>query len=157
MIANLSKEKNGITAQLEHYIPHSVKDVWAMFAEQDKLSSWFTELSVTSLSEGEVIKFDMQDGTFADLKIFSCKKESRLEFDWFGDVVRFEFHAKKEGTLLSFKETIQTITDQTAKDLAGWHVCILVIEALLNGEVIDDRMAIWKPYYDKYVVALSDL
>lgn len=42
------------------------------------------------------------------------------------------------------------------KDLAGWHVCLDVIEALLDGKSIKDRVAIWKAYYPKYQQTVKD-
>ena len=80
---------------------------------------------------------------------------SVLEFDWFGDVVRFELHPEPTGCLLIFKEKFNTKSDQTIKDLAGWHVCLLVIESLLDGKPIDSRTDEWKKWYDIYKQAMN--
>ncbi|OMF94723.1 hypothetical protein [Paenibacillus sp. FSL R7-0273] len=52
-------------------------------------------------------------------------------------------------------ETIGTFTDHTPKDLAGWHVCLDVIEALLDGNVPVNRKPAWEEQYRKYSVLVE--
>ena len=54
--------------------------------------------------KGGFMKFDMQDGKFEELEIFEHTPLSVLEFDWFGDVVRFELYPEQNGCLLIFIE-----------------------------------------------------
>ena len=42
------------------------------------------------------------------------------------------------------------ITEHTPKDLAGWHVCLNVIQALLEGKSVDFREEEWKYWYEEY-------
>lgn len=52
-------------------------------------------------------------------------------------------------------EKIKMITNHTPKDLAGWHVCLDVIHALLDGRSIASREDEWKKWYEKYVEAVE--
>jgi uncharacterized protein YndB with AHSA1/START domain len=150
MIANIEKVENGYTATYERHLKHPVKEVWSYLTDNEKLPKWFSELRVDELREGGVIKFDMGDGTFEDMEILELKMQSVLEFTWAEDVVRFELSQEPDGCLLVLKEKIKTITDHTPRDLAGWHVCLDVIEALLDGRTIE-RKEDWKIWYEKYV------
>lgn len=92
----------------------------------------------------------MGNGTFEGLSILDLKVNSVLEFSWWVDTVRFELTEESNGCLLRLIEKINTITDHTPKDLAGWHVCLDVIEALLDGRTIE-RKEEWKIWYEKYI------
>lgn len=150
MIAHIEKLENGFTATYKRQLKHPVEDVWAYLTDNEKLPKWFSELRVDELREGGIIKFDMGDGTFEELKILELKVNSVLEFTWWPDTVRFELSEESGGCLLQLIERIHTLTDHTPKDLAGWHVCLDVIEALLDGRSIE-RKEEWKNWYEKYV------
>jgi uncharacterized protein YndB with AHSA1/START domain len=158
MIATLNQVEDGYIAIFERYLLHSsVDQVWAMLTENEKLQEWFSELRIEELREGGIIKFDMRDGTFEGLKILELKMKSILEFTWDKDIVRFELYPENEGCLLILIEKISTITDHTPRDLAGWHVCLDVIQALLDGNTVEFRKADWDKWYPKYVQAINNL
>ncbi len=157
MIAEIKRFEKGCIVRNERQIQHSVKDVWAMLTDNDELEKWFRELRAGELREGGFMKFDMSEGKFEELEIIEFSLLSVLEFDWFGDVVRFELHPEQNGCLLIFKEQYKTITDQTIKDLAGWHVCLDVIVSLLDGKLIDSREEEWKKWHSKYEQAINEL
>jgi uncharacterized protein YndB with AHSA1/START domain len=150
MIACIEKVENGHSAIYERHLKHTVEEVWSYLTDNEKLPKWFSELRVDELREGGVIKFDMGDGTFDELSILELKINSILEFSWWVDTVRFELSEESGGCFLKFIEKIHTITDHTPRDLAGWHVCLDVIEALLDGRTIE-RNEEWKIWYEKYV------
>jgi uncharacterized protein YndB with AHSA1/START domain len=151
MLAIIEKVENGYTARFERHLKHSVADVWSMLTENEKLSQWFAELSVDDLREGGLIKFDMQDGTFEEMKILELKMHSILEYTWGEDKVRFELSQGADGCCLNLIEEIKKITKHTPRDLAGWHVCLDVIAALLDGKIIQSREVEWKKWYEKYL------
>lgn len=157
MIATLNQVENGYTVTFERHLSHSVERVWAMLTENEKLKEWFSELRIDELREGGLIKFDMQDGTFEEMEILELKMNSILEFTWDKDIVRFELYPASKGCRLVFIEQISNITDHTPKDLAGWHVCLDIIQALLDDNTIESRKADWEKWYPKYVQALNSL
>lgn len=156
MLAELKKSGKGIQVQSKRRLNHAVEDVWAMLTDNDLLEQWFQELQVGDLREGGFMNFDMSDDIHEKLQITKLKTFSVLEFDWFGDEVRFELYSERDGCLLIFKEKVNTLTEQTRKDLAGWHVCLDVIQALLDGQPIQ-REAEWEKWHEKYVQALDEL
>jgi uncharacterized protein YndB with AHSA1/START domain len=157
MLALIEKVENGHTARFERHFKHSVEEVWSWLTDNDKLPKWFSELRVDELRKGGVIKFDMQDGTFEELTILELEINSILEYTWGEDIVRFELNPEQEGCCLVLIEKMKTITNHTPKDLAGWHVCLNIINALLDGRTIEDRKEEWKKWYEKYVQAVGNI
>lgn len=155
MLAVIQKVENGYTARFERQLTHSVETVWSMLTDNEKLFHWFSELRVEDLREGGMIKFDMQDGTFIDMEVLELRIYSVLEYTWGEDIVRFELYSEPVGCRLVLIEKLSKITDHTSKDLAGWHVCLDVIHALLDGRTTDFRQAEWKKWYEKYKEAVA--
>ncbi|MFE5322546.1 SRPBCC family protein [Paenibacillus sp. NPDC056579] len=153
MIAEILRQGSGGTARFERHLKHPVDSVWAYLTENDKLASWFPELRVDSLREGGVILFDMQNGTYETMTILDMVPHAVLEYTWDKDKVRFELSPEQDGTRLVLIETISEWTDHTPRDLAGWHVCLDVIEALLDGRTIESRKDRWNIWYKQYVEA----
>lgn len=150
MLAVLEKNHDGYIARFDRYLKFPVEQVWSALTENEELSKWFSELSIVDLKEGGKIKFDFGDGTFEEFEIIEVKKYSVLEYTWGEDRVRFELYHEPDGCRLVLIEKIHAITDHTSKDLAGWHVCLNVINALLSGDAFDQREDEWNIWVDKY-------
>lgn len=157
MLAVVQKTADGYTARFERHLKHSVEKVWASLTENDKLKKWFSELQVDDLREGGVIKFDMQDGTFEEMTILELKPYSVLEYTWGEDQVRFELYPDSQGCRLVLIEKINKLTDHTPKDLAGWHVCLDVIQALLDDAGELSRKEEWETQYEEYAKIFESL
>ncbi|KIL35026.1 activator of Hsp90 ATPase 1 family protein [Cohnella kolymensis] len=157
MLAAITRSENGYTACFERHLEHSVEAVWSWLTDNAKLPKWFPELRVDDLSEGGTISFDMHDGTYKVLIIIELKINSVLEYTWAEDRVRFELYPEPEGCRLLLIEKIAKITNHTPKDLAGWHVCLDVVSALLNGRTLESRENEWKAWYEKYVELIENL
>ncbi len=157
MLARIKKDKDGYIARFERHLHYSVKEVWSWLTENEKLVQWFTELSVDDLREGGSIKFDMQNGSFEEMKILELKMESVLEYTWGEDIVRFELGPELQGCQLVLIEKIKRVTDHTPRDLAGWHVCLAVVQALMDGKTFDSRSEEWTKWYEKYVQAFAGI
>jgi uncharacterized protein YndB with AHSA1/START domain len=155
MLASIEKVENGYLARFERQFSHTVEEVWSWLTDNDKLPKWFSELRVDELREGGVIKFDMEDGTFEELTIIELKMNSILEYTWGEDIVRFELYPESDGCKLVLNEKIKVITNHTPRDLAGWHVCLDVISALMDGRTIESRKDEWNKWYEKYVGAIE--
>ena len=155
MIAKIEKYEEGYRAHFERRLNHKIEDVWAMLTDNDQLEKWFQELRVGELRDGGFMKFEMPDFE-EELKITELNMFSVLEFDWFGDEVRFELYSEHGGCLLIFKEKINKLTEQTKKDLAGWHVCLDVIKVLLDRKTIQ-REVEWEKWHEEYAKVINKL
>ncbi|MFS0672238.1 SRPBCC family protein [Ornithinibacillus sp. 179-J 7C1 HS] len=150
MIAKVEKHNDEFIATFERHINHPKVNVWEMLTQNDRLSLWFDELRVAELKKGGYLTFNMGDGSFERMDIIDFEEQSIIEFTWDDNLVRFELIEESGGCNLVLIERINEITEQTMKDLAGWHVCLDVIISILDGEKIEDRMEDWKVWYEKY-------
>lgn len=157
MLAVVRQDEFGTTVRFELRLKHSVEKVWSYLTDNDKLKQWFSELKVEDLRQGGRITFDMQDGTFEEFEITDYRELSVLEYTWGEDRVCFELHPEAEGCRLVLIETITNITDHTPKDIAGWDVCLDVIEALLDGRTLESRKDAWSEKYEQYVHVFEQL
>ncbi|OKP88283.1 activator of Hsp90 ATPase 1 family protein [Paenibacillus helianthi] len=150
MIATLQASLVGATATFERHYKQPVDKVWAMLTDNALLAKWFPELKAQDLSAGGSMIFDMGDGSSVVMEIMDIKVNSILEYVWGNDSVRFELSPDGDGTRLLLIESISEITSHTAKDLSGWHVCLDVIEALLDGEELQNRKKVWEQWFVEY-------
>lgn len=152
MLAVIEKVEGGYIARFERHLHHSVEKVWAALTENEKLEKWMPNLQVENLQKEGKIKFNMKDGTGAsfDLKITDYEKGSVLEYEWGNGKVRFELSPEPNGCLLVLKEFISELNDHTPKDLSGWHICLKVLNVLLNGSEIEFPMDEWEEVYEQY-------
>ncbi|MCU9614741.1 SRPBCC family protein [Caldibacillus lycopersici] len=149
------KTSKGYTATFERQFQAPIEEVWSWLTVNEKLSQWFSELHIDQLRDGGLITFDMGNGAFEEMVITDYQKQEVLEFTWADDLVRFELTEEAYGCKLIFIEKIKTITEHTAKDLAGWHVCLDVIEALISEKMFD-RNSAWEKWYIEYTNALKN-
>lgn len=157
MLANIKKENGVVTAVYERRLNHPVHEVWAYLTENNKLKEWFSELEIRELKVGGEIWFDLQDGTFEKMDIIDLIPEKLFAFTWDKNAVRFELSTTENGCQLIFKEYLYEISEHTPKDLAGWHVCLDVVAALLRGQYIENRKAHWEKWYPQYQKALREV
>ncbi|MFD1031285.1 SRPBCC family protein [Metaplanococcus flavidus] len=98
----------------------------------------------------------MGEGKSEELKITDYEEGHVLAFEWWEDHVRFEVEKKNGESVLRLVETIQRVTPQTAKDLAGWHVCLDVIGAILDDRKIN-RENEWQHWHEEYKRLLNSM
>ena len=149
MLAVIQKVQIGYTAKFERHLNHPVEKVWAILTDNDQLARWFPELRVEDLRKGGVITFDMQNGTFEKMEILELKHQALLEYTWDQDRVRFELYPDEDGCQLVLIEKLSQLTAHTPRDLAGWHVCLDTIIALLDKKTIE-RKEEWERWYRQY-------
>ncbi|MCR8656445.1 SRPBCC family protein [Paenibacillus endoradicis] len=142
-------------ATMERVLNHSIHNVWNMLTDNSKLTQWFSELKVEDLRIDGTISFDMGDGTYEYMKILDVQAPYLLQYTWAEDNVRFQLSEVDGGSKLIFCEEISKVTEHTPRDIAGWHVCLDVIQAILDGEIIEDRTKIWSKWYEQYKAILQ--
>lgn len=156
MRAEIIQVEFGYTATYERRFAQSPKQVWAMLTDNEKLQLWFPELKVEKLQKGGVLSFRRGDGTFDNMAITDFEEGKVLAFEWAEDEVRFELEEVESGTKLWLIEFISRLTPHTARDLAGWHVCLDVIEALLENKEIE-REREWEREFPEYARLIDSM
>ncbi|TWT27885.1 SRPBCC domain-containing protein [Planomicrobium sp. CPCC 101110] len=149
MRAEIIQVEYGYTATFERKFEQSTEQIWAMLTDNEKLQLWFPELRVEKLEEEGFLSFHMGDGTFDNMAITDFQEGKVVAFEWAEDEVRFELQEENGGTKLRLIEFISRLTPRTARDLAGWHMCLDVIHALLDDKAIE-REQEWERQYPEY-------
>lgn len=156
MQAEVRQTEHGYQARYERILNHGTERVWGLLTENEQLKQWFPELKVEELKKGGYISFDLGDGSYEKMNILEFEEGKELAFEWEQGDVHFELLPAEFGSELKMIESFPKITPQTAKDLAGWHVCLDVIEALLEGRQID-RNVRWEKEFEEYKRLLDSL
>ncbi|PKG23364.1 SRPBCC family protein [Niallia nealsonii] len=152
MLAVIGKNGEKYRAIYNRYYHYSIEEVWAILTENDHLKNWMSNLQVEELRKNGRIKFFMNDGTneSIDMKIMEYDPLFLLQFEWGEGSVRFELAAEEGGCFFQLKEYIEELNDHAAKDLAGWHECLELFEALLKGQKLDFSMERWENWHKEY-------
>lgn len=159
MLAVIEKVYHGYVAEFERPINHPPDEVWAALTENGKLSLWMPNLQAEDLRKGGNMKFAMRDGADEsfDLRITDYEPHSVLEFEWGKELVRFEVSAQEYGSRLLLKVFIGALTDHVPVDLAGWHICLDRLSALLDGRFTEFSMDEWEKRHEQYSAAVKRL
>jgi hypothetical protein len=68
-------------------------------------------------------------------RVTRANRPNLLEYTWGVDVLRWELTGTERGTQLTLRHTVND-QDWVPKVAAGWHLCLLVAEHLLDGQPI---------------------
>lgn len=149
MIAEVTRTQQGYTAVFDRKLAHEPDQVWQMLTDNQKIQRWFAGLQIEKPGKDGYLTFDRGHGKFEKMVITDYEERKRLGFEWGEDHVLFKLTPEEDGTRLQLVETIQALTDHTLKDVAGWHVCLDVLEALLDKKGIE-RTLEWEHWYPEY-------
>ena len=117
---------------------HPPDRVWAALTEPDQLSEWAPFASDRDLGTPGNATLTMIDGDTAEdmpATVTRAERPSVLEYTWGTDVLRWELTPIDSGTRLTLRHTVSD-EDWLPKVAAGWHLCVDVAEALLDGHPI---------------------
>jgi uncharacterized protein YndB with AHSA1/START domain len=118
---------------------HSPEKVWAALTEPGQLGQWAPYTADRDLGRTGQATLTMIDGDEAvelAATVHRAERPSLLEYSWGGDLLRWELTATAAGTRLTLRHTLEDRTS-VPKVAAGWHLCLVVAEHLLDGEPID--------------------
>jgi uncharacterized protein YndB with AHSA1/START domain len=133
-------------------LPHPPEKVWRALTEPAQLAAWFPNDIEGERAAGAPLRFVFRHGEAPDFegKMITYDPPSRLEFTWGDDVLRFELTAEGRGTVLTFTDTIEEL-GKAARDTAGWHECLDLLESDLSGEPAFAHGKRWAEMHPRYV------
>jgi uncharacterized protein YndB with AHSA1/START domain len=139
------------------HFPQPIERVWAALTTPTQLAKWFAPGEMT-LTLGGAVHLAFTDGEgVIDGEITALAPPQLLEFTWTDHgkdlgVVRWELAAENDGTALVLIHTISDATrDFGLPALAGWHMMLGRLEALLDGQPVSPLGEGWQEYHDHYV------
>lgn len=118
---------------------HPPEKVWAALTRRDQLSAWAPFVAARDLdSPGDAV-LTMIDGDACEempAAVLRVEAPRLLEYTWGEDVLRWELAPHLSGTTLTLRHTMKD-RDMLPKIAAGWHLCLVVAERLLDGTPIE--------------------
>jgi uncharacterized protein YndB with AHSA1/START domain len=145
------------TLRFERRFAHPAEKVWKAITDPAELTHWFPQDLVGTFAPGEKLRFAFRgelpvlDGkAVPDFtgEVLEIDPPHLLAYTWGEDILRFTLTPDGDGCLLVFTDTLAD-RGKSARDGAGWHVCLLALDARLDGtpKPDDDQ---WKDLYDTY-------
>jgi uncharacterized protein YndB with AHSA1/START domain len=139
---------------VRHY-PHPVEKVWRAVTEPDHLRVWFPADIEGERAAGAPLRFVFREdeGPTLEGEILAYEPPTLVEYRWSEEVLRFELAPDGDGCRLTFVNTFGDI-GKAARDAAGWHGCLDVLEVhLAGGTPSAATRERWKEIHADYVAA----
>ena len=142
---------------------HPPEKVWAALTEPEQLREWAPYTVDRDLGKVGDATFTMIDGDESEDLPASvrCAEPPRLLEHTLGDdLLRWELTATGIGTRMTLRHTLGD-RDWIPKIAAGWHLCLVVAEHLLDGRPIGPirgegaRQYGWDDLHDAYAEKLG--
>lgn len=117
---------------------HPPEQVWAALTDPAQLNAWAPFTADRDLGSPGDATLTMVDGDAAtDLPatVQRARAPELLEYTWGADRLRWELVAVASGTRLTLRHTLDD-RDFVPRAAAGWHLCLVVAEHLLDGDPI---------------------
>jgi len=132
----LSVRDGRYVLRFERRLRHPADQVWQALTEPDALRHWFPQEVDGDLSVGGKLRFSFaEDGKAPEFHgvVLECDPPRVLAYTWGEDTLRWELVPDGEGGCrLIFTDTILE-QGKAARDGAGWHVCLDMLGAWLDG------------------------
>lgn len=155
--------ENGWTLLFVRDLRHPPEKVWAALTEPEQLRKWapFTANRVLD-STGDATLTMIGDDTTEDVdgSVIRAEPPTLLEYSWGDSVLQWDLAEAGSGTRLTLRHTMKD-RNWLPKIAAGWHLCLVVAERLLDGKPIEPirgdaaRGYGWEELNDTYAMKLG--
>jgi uncharacterized protein YndB with AHSA1/START domain len=142
---------------------HGPDKVWAALTDPTQLAKWSPFIADHDLGHPGAATLTMIDGETSedmDAVVTRVEAPTLLEYNWGADHLRWELAAVESGTRLTLHHTVQG-PEWLSKVAAGWHLCLVVAERLLDGDEIGPIVGAkandfgWAELNDRYAERLG--
>jgi uncharacterized protein YndB with AHSA1/START domain len=116
-------------------LAHRPEEVWRALTEPEHLAAWFPTDIEGDRTAGAPLRFVFRNGEGppTDGELLAYDPPSRLEYRWGEEILRFHLQPDGDGCLLTLVDVFDEL-GKAARDAAGWHACLDVLEHELAGE-----------------------
>ncbi len=114
-------------------LAHPVECVWAMLTDPALLAQWSPVVPDRTLNcEGAAVANETPDGPDIDAEVLVCRAPTELIHRWGPHQLRWTLASSQVGVRLVLEQTFFS-EPEGAKYAAGWHICLAVLTAVLDG------------------------
>ncbi len=157
----------GWTLVFTRDLPRPPQRVWDVLTDPDQLRAWSpytADRHLTWVGEANLRMLDGAKSTNIPTTITRADAARLLEYTWQLDqlgrsVLRWELEPFSDGTRLTLRQTVRD-AEWIPKIAAGWHLCLLVAERLLQGHPVKPIIGEtaydfgWQALHDAYAARL---
>ena len=156
MLGQLKQLEDRWQLRFTRRLHHAPEKVWRALVEPEHLEAWFPTTIEGGREPGARLTFTFRDDEAPQMngEMIAYEPHSLLEFEWGGDVLRFELQPDEDGTLLTLYDSFEKL-GKGARDAAGWHVKLDQLEHHLAGETPPPEETAWKAVHTEYVQMLG--
>jgi uncharacterized protein YndB with AHSA1/START domain len=132
------QEDDRWTLVLVRDLAHPPEKVWTTITTPEQLSQWApytANRDLTSTGDAVLTMIDGAESAEIPVRVTRVEPPTLIEHTWGGDVLRWELAPTETGTRLTLRHTVNE-QDLVPKMAAGWHLCLVVAEHLLDGRPI---------------------
>ena len=138
----------------ERRLAHPVERVWRAVTDPAELAHWFPSAVSGDVAPGGTLTFEFTEGDMTlDGEVVELEPPRRFAFTFGDDVLRIELEPDGDGCLLRFSCLFDD-PERAARDAAGWHVCLDLLETHLGGAATDapgsEPTPEWRELYEDY-------
>jgi uncharacterized protein YndB with AHSA1/START domain len=118
-------------------LPHDAERVWSKLTEPEELRKWSPVVPDRSLtSVGPATARESPDGNAVDAEVLVSDRPRELSHRWGPHVLRWTLAPTASGCRLTLEHTFDEHADR-GSFAAGWHLCLAVLVALLDGHDVE--------------------
>lgn len=145
------------------HLRHPPAKVWAALTDPEQLRQWAPFDADRDLATTGPASLRMTDGQTTEdspANVLRAVAPELLEYLWGDDLLRWELAADGTGTRLTLRHTVGS-PEWLPRTAAGWHLCLVVAERLLDGAPIgriaghDAKQYGWERLHDAYAAKLG--
>ena len=146
-------ERNALT--FERRLAHPVERVWRAVTDPAELAHWFPSAVSGEFAPGGRLTFEFPGADMPTMEgeVVELEPPRRFAFTWGEDELRIELEPAAEGCVLRFT-CLFSEPERAARDAAGWHVCLDVLEQHLDGTSTQgpdsEATPEWRALYEAY-------
>lgn len=126
------------TLVVERDLRHPPEQVWVALTDPAQLGQWApytADRDLGHVGEAVLTMLDAQSNVDLPAAVTIVEPPAVLEYTWGTDILRWELTPIGIGTHLTLRHTVQHV-DFAPKAAAGWHLCLVVAEHLLDRDPI---------------------
>ena len=117
---------------------HSPARVWEILTDADQLAQWAPFEPDRDLGTPGPANLRMTDGNSTEsfpAEVRRAVAPTTLEYTWGDDLLRWDLAPDTNGTRVTLRQTVKS-PEWVPRVAAGWHLCTLVADHLLDGNPI---------------------
>lgn len=135
-------------------LAHPQERVWRAITEPEQLAAWFPQRISGEWIPGARLTFSSAQAPDFYGEVIAAEPPRLLEFTWGPDLIRLELSECDGGAALTLLDTFDD-QGKAARDAAGWHACLDLFGAHLDGADAPDSGGRWAAVHPEYVDAFG--